>query len=95
MDKKYSIAEAKNRLPAIVHETEHNDPIFLLRRGQPVAVLLSTHEYERLQARQKRGFWSALTSFRDNALRMSDVGVTDDDFSNLRDASPGREPDVF
>ena len=49
MLKSYSIAEAKNRLPEIVHQAEHESPIQLTRRGKPVAVLLSQGEYERLQ----------------------------------------------
>jgi len=94
VDKKYSIAEAKNRLPDLVHETEKNQPIFLLRRGQPVAVLLSTREYERLQARGEKGFWSALTYFRTKVVRPSCESITEQDLQGLRDSSPGREPQV-
>ena len=90
MEKKYSIAEAKNRLPALVHETEHDHPIYLLRRGQPVAVLLSTREYERLQAHSQKGFWSALSSFRENTLLQSHEIIDDADFQSLRDRSAGR-----
>lgn len=92
MEKKYSIAEAKNRLPALVHETEKNQPIFLLRRGHPVAVLLSTREYERLQAHGKKGFWSALTNFRNKVVQQSEEAITEEDLRGLRDSSPGREP---
>jgi prevent-host-death family protein len=41
MSKRYSIAEARNHLPAIVHDAERGKPIHLTRRGKPVAVLLS------------------------------------------------------
>lgn len=39
-EKYYSIAESKNRLPAIIHEAEENDPIFIHRRGKAVAVFV-------------------------------------------------------
>jgi antitoxin Phd len=54
--KQYSIAEARDRLPALVHEVEENGPVELTRRGKPVAVVLSMQEYERLQPRRV-GFW--------------------------------------
>ena len=94
MEKKFSIAEAKNRLPALVHEAEDNQPIYILRRGKSVAVLLSAKEYERLLAKGTRGFWASLAGFRENVLPHSDEPVTDDDFRALRDRSPGREPAV-
>ena len=38
---KYTIAEARHNLAAIVHELEDKEQIELTRRGEPVAVLLS------------------------------------------------------
>jgi prevent-host-death family protein len=48
MQKQFSIAEAKNRLPTIVHSVENGPSVELTRRGKPVAVILSIQEYERL-----------------------------------------------
>jgi prevent-host-death family protein len=42
MTRQVSIAEAKNRLPAIVHQVEKGSGVQLTRYGKPVAVLLST-----------------------------------------------------
>jgi prevent-host-death family protein len=49
MQKQYSIAEARDKLPSIVHEVEKAGPIKLTRRGKPVAVLIAESEYERLK----------------------------------------------
>ena len=63
VEAQYSIAEAKNRLPSIIHAVEKGAPVKLTRHGRPVAVMLSISQYERLN-REKEGYWSALTSFR-------------------------------
>ena len=90
MHKQFSIAEAKNRLPAPVHSTDEGVAIELTRRGKPVAVLISMRDYERLTRRQE-GFWSALESFRRRQTESQELVVTDADFIGLRDRSPGRE----
>jgi prevent-host-death family protein len=95
MEKKYSIAEAKNRLPALVHETEKDEPVYLLRRGRPVAVLLSAREYERLQASCRKGFGAALAAFRNTMMHPSEEEITDHDLQGLRDSSLGREPETI
>ena len=89
MQKQFSIAEAKNRLPSIIHYVEKGTYVKLTRRGKPVAVLLSIHEYERL-SRKYTGFWSALPEFR---RKIDDEGIeiSDRDFKGLRDLSAGRE----
>lgn len=55
----YSIAEAKNNLSGLVHEAEQGHPVRLTRRGKPVAVLISTEQYERLSKPGKKMEWSA------------------------------------
>lgn len=89
MQKQFSIAEAKNRLPSIIHYIEKGPYVELTRRGKPVAVLLSIREYERL-SRQYTGFWHALSVFRQN-IHEEDIEVSDVDFEGLRDPSAGRE----
>jgi antitoxin Phd len=59
MEDQYSIAEAKNRLPSIIHSVEKGPSVKFTRRGRPVAVLVSIAEYERLH-RQKGNFWASL-----------------------------------
>ena len=89
MDRRYSIAEAKTKLPAIIHSVEEGPSVKLTRHGKPVAVLLSIDEYERL-IRKKEGFWTALQEFR-KILEKEKVEFTEADFESLRDTSSGRE----
>jgi antitoxin Phd len=92
MENKYTISEAKNRLPAIVHAVENGPSVKLTRRGRPVAVLLSIEEYERLSRKQNIGFWDALMALREYA---DGIEISNDDFANLRDRSTGRMVDPF
>jgi prevent-host-death family protein len=62
MEKDYSIAQAKQDLPAIIHEVERTGRARLTRRGRPVAVVLSIAEFERLTlSRRKPIDWSPAT----------------------------------
>ena len=46
--KRVSVAEAKDRLPALIHEAEEShSPVEITRRGKVVAVLVSSADYER------------------------------------------------
>ncbi|THF64028.1 type II toxin-antitoxin system Phd/YefM family antitoxin [Pseudothauera nasutitermitis] len=47
-----SIADAKNRLPALIHQAEAGEAVTISRRGKAVAVVLSVDEYARLQRRE-------------------------------------------
>ena len=60
--KRVSVAEAKNQLPALIHAAD-GEPVEILRRGKPVAVLVSSAAFERLQQRAE-GSWAALERFR-------------------------------
>ena len=91
LEKQYSIAEAKNKLPSIIHSVEKGPSVRFTRRGRPVAVLLSIQEYEHL-SRKKEGFWRALKVFRKQAAREG-VEISNADFKGLRDNAAGREVD--
>ena len=92
MEKQFSIAEAKSKLPSIIHSVENGPSVKLTRHGKPVAVLLSIREYEQL-AKKKEGLWNALMHFR-NILKQDVVKITDADFEDLRDRSLGREREI-
>lgn len=89
MENHYSIADAKNKLPSIIHSVEKGPSVKLTRRGKPVAVLLSIQEYERL-IQKKEGFWRSLKMFRKFAENEG-IEITNADFEGLRDYSQGRE----
>lgn len=86
MSKQVSIAQARDRLPALVHSAERGAEIQLTRRGKPVAVLISVGRYQRL-GQDRPDFWAALADFRKThdlaALRIDEV------FRDVRDRSPG------
>lgn len=91
MTKKYSIAEARDHLPGVVHEVEGGTRVELTRRGKPVAVLLGIDEYERL-AQGRRDFWETYQELR-RELDFAQLGIDPDEvFAGVRDSSPGREP---
>ncbi len=47
MAKTVSVTEARRRFGKIIHQAQ-TGPVILTRRGEPVAVILSVQEYERL-----------------------------------------------
>ena len=60
MEKKYSIAQARQQLPAIVREAERAGAVRITRRGQVVARLVSEHEFQRLARRKRRIDWDTM-----------------------------------
>lgn len=90
MTQQYSIAEARDRLPGIVHEVEDGAPVELTRRGKPVAVIVSIDEYRRMSS-DRSGFWTAYQRWR-SSIDPADL-EGDDPFADVRDRSPGREID--
>lgn len=93
MNKKYSIAQARDNLAAIIHDLELTTSVEITRRGQPVAVLLSKQEYERLKS-STVGFFDACTAFRKKA-DLSDLNIDPEEvFGGLRERDSGREVDL-
>lgn len=88
MAKQFTISDAKNRLPALVHAIEHGPEVQLTRHGKPVAVLISMSQYKRLIQRPKN-FWADLNSFRETADTDTLLSSDDNVFEN-RSKSPGR-----
>lgn len=92
MTKKYSIAEARHDLAAIVKELEQQPVIQITRRGEPVAVLISTREFERLSSPQA-GFWDAYTAYREQ-IELKKLGLGPDLFDDTRQVDSGREVEL-
>ena len=87
----YSVAQARDRLTKILREVESEGPVQLTRRGQPVAVILSGAEYERLLRRASRegSLLEAILQWR------QDLGddlpeLSEEEVEDWRDRSPGR-----
>ena len=88
MSRRCSVADAKNHLPALIHDVESGQAIEITRRGEPVAVLLSFAEYQRSRV-GRPDFWSALQHFRES----HDLDQPDAEgaFAGLRDPESGRD----
>jgi prevent-host-death family protein len=54
VEKKYSIAQARQQLSAIVREAERAGAVRITRSGQVVARLVSEREFQRLARRKRR-----------------------------------------
>lgn len=89
MSSTVSIAEARNRLPRLVHEVEEGEPITLTRRGKPVAVLVSWEEHERV--RKAPDFSDAYARFS-RRYDLESLGLDPEElFPRSRELDGGRE----
>lgn len=86
---RYTIAEARDRFAALVHDVEDTSAIALTRRGKPVAVLVSYDRYRRLIGAQP-GMWDRYQRFRER-VDVAALGIADDVFDGVRDRSSGRD----
>ncbi len=91
MTKSYSIAEARNRFTAIIRDAETSPAVEITRHGEPVAVLVSWRQYQRLST--KKDFWDSYNSFRET-FNLSELAIEPDIFDGVRDSSSGREVDL-
>lgn len=90
-NRSYTIAEARQNLPALVHLAEESGPISLTRRGKPVAVLLSHDEYAELQTRRP-SWWEEIKECRRSGGFQE--GLTFEEVDSWRDRSPARPVDL-
>jgi prevent-host-death family protein len=87
-----SIAQARNALTRLIHRAEDGEPVHITRRGKPVAVLVSSDEYERLESGvARRDFWQAVMDWRAQAS-FDWPELTSDEVDGWRDRRPPREP---
>ena len=89
MAKRYSIAEARANLPAVVDEAAAGGGVELTRRGKPVAVMLSIEEAAELRGRRE-GFAAAYARFA-RKYDVREVGLDRKTRSRLRDHGTGRK----
>jgi len=89
MSQRYSIAEARSRLPSIIDQAEAGVEVELTRRGQPVAVLVSLREFERLRGKRLH-FGDAYKKFLET-YSLREIGVDDDFAVSTRDRTTGRK----
>lgn len=89
MPRRYTIAEARSRLPAIIDEAEAGADVELTRRGEPVAVVVSLREFERLRGK-RRYFADAYREFLETHS-LEEIAVEHDFANSTRDRTSGRK----
>jgi len=87
MAHRYSVAEARAHLPAILVQAEAGEAVELTRRGRPVAVVLSCGAFERLRS-ERPSFSDTYRAFL-GRFPLADVGLESDFAVSVRDRSPG------
>jgi prevent-host-death family protein len=88
MAHRYSVAEARAHLPAVIDQAEAGEAVEITRRGRLVAVVLSREAFERLRAERPR-FGDAYRAFLAR-FPLDEVGLERDFAASVRDRSPGR-----
>lgn len=76
--KRVSVAEAKNKLPELLHEAAKSGPIEILRRDEPVAVIVAREDFRRLQAAraERPGTYAAIMKWRQEyAAELEDLDL--------------------
>ncbi|MCA1586018.1 MAG: type II toxin-antitoxin system Phd/YefM family antitoxin [Acidobacteria bacterium] len=89
MSPRYSIAEARSRLATIVDEAEAGNEVELTRRGQPVAIVVSSRQLERLRGKRLH-FGDAYRTFL-GEHSLEEIGLNDAFGAATRDKTAGRK----
>jgi len=89
MSRRYSIADARANLTAIVDKAEAGQNVELTRRGKPVAVVVSLREFERLRGDRPR-FRELYRNFIQKCS-LKNVGLDADFAATVRDKGIGRK----
>jgi len=92
MEYEFTVAEAKNKLPSIIHSVEKGPIARITRHGRTVAVLLSVEEYDRLR-RKTTGLGPALHAFRER-IKQEGIEISGEEFEGLRDTTPDRRCEI-
>lgn len=89
--KEVSISEARENLPSLVRDAERGLAVTLTRRGEAVAVLISSDRY-RDHTKSSARLGDAIDAFR-KGHDLSQLDV-DEVYAGVRDRSPGRDVDL-
>ena len=89
MSHRYSIAEARSRLPSIVDQAEAGIEVQLTRRGKPVAAVVALGLLERLRGDRPQ-FGAAYREFLQR-YSLKEIGLGAEDFAQLRERGDGRK----
>ncbi len=85
----FTIAQARNHFPGLIHDAEKGNPVEITRRGKPVAVLVSVDAYRQMASSRPR-FWDVVSNFRDR-IKAGRPGLGPKDLRDPRETGPGRD----
>jgi prevent-host-death family protein len=89
-----SVPKAQTQFAALVNRAESGEAIRITRHGKPVAVLLSTAEYNKLHRRHEN--LTALSARTHKEAKTQGVALFEDaELEGLRDHSERRNEDIF
>ena len=77
MTKRYSIAEARQNLAAVVHELERRSRVELTRRGKPVVAVVPMEDVRLLEGLEDRQDLEDFRAARDETEREGTVPLDD------------------
>lgn len=89
MKEQYSTQQLNQNLPEVLEQIAKGNSVEITQAGEPIAVILSASEYQRLTS-LKSGFWTSLQEFYSNN-DLEELETETDVFADVRDRSPGRE----
>jgi len=87
--RRYSVAQARDRLPGLLRDVERGVDVEIARRGEGVAVLVSKPRY-RAMSGERPSFRDAYERWR-RSIDLDAVGLDSKFVKSLRDRSPGRK----
>lgn len=87
----YSVAQARDQLPKLVHQAERGRPVRITRRGKPAAVLISETEFQRIHGGSRSGLGDAILAWRE---QHKGIDITDAEIAAWRDRSAGNALDL-
>jgi len=92
MLKQYSIADARKNLPTVVDEAQAGSEVQITRRGQPVAVVVSVDQFERMKT-ERATFADSYRAFR-RRFPEGKGNLSAGTFKGLRERGVGRKVEL-
>jgi len=88
MQKRYSVAGARQNFANVIASAEHGGIVEITRHGRPVAIVISAAHFAGM-TREMPTFADALRDWRARH-DVAHLAIDENTFADLRDRSPGR-----
>lgn len=93
MARRLSIAEARDRLPRLIHEAEGGEPVEITRRGEAVAVIIDIATWRRMRPSNPDLLTALEAYWADPGAGAEDLNP-DEIFGPARDRAPAPDVDL-